>query len=238
MDQTPPPPGDCSDRLLTYAQALIGWRIGEIAARLAAGSFKALHWTLRRLITPAEALMRRALRLLADELPAPKPSSFAPTRRAPPPRPAIRAASANPSRPVFRLTEARPGPRTNWLPVNQRPSISIACFAPPPPPAPRAPVVEAAFADPIWLARRLLRQRMKRPSPRTTLSYFRPPGFKARPLGPDGTEVFKALDDMAMRLELALPGSSSPCRRGKAAPKTLSPQTDPASGSHLPAPAR
>lgn len=224
MDQTLPPPDDRHDRLLTDAQALIGWLIGEIAARLAAGGgLKALRWTLRHLITPAEALMRRALRLLADELPAPKPA--APTRRsAPPPRAATRAASASPSRPVFRLTEARPGTRTDWLPVNQRPRISIAGFAsPPPPPAPRAPVDEAAFAarlarrlaaleaalaDPVRLARRLLRQRMKRPGPRATLSYFRPPGFKARPLGPDGVEVFTELNDIAMRLELALPDSS------------------------------
>lgn len=61
MDQTLPPPDDRYDRLLADAQALIGWLIGEIAARLAAGGgLKALRWTLRHLITPAEALMRRA----------------------------------------------------------------------------------------------------------------------------------------------------------------------------------
>jgi hypothetical protein len=31
--------------------------------------------------------------------------------------------------------------------------------------------------------------------------------LRARPLGPHGAEVFKALNDMAMRLELALPDS-------------------------------
>jgi hypothetical protein len=49
---------------------------------------------------------------------------------------------------------------------------------------------------------------MKRPSPRATLSYFRPPALHARPLGPDGVEAFKALNDIAMRLELAQPDSS------------------------------
>jgi hypothetical protein len=223
MDQTLPPPDDRYDRLLTDAQALLTWLIGEIAARLAAGGgLKALRWTLRHLITPAEALMRRALRLLADELPAPAPAT--PVRRVPPARPAIRAAPAGPRRPVLRLTEARPGTRSAWLPLSQRPRISIAGLAPPPPPpAPRAPVDEAAFAarlarrlaaleaalaDPVRLARRLLRQRMKRPGPRATLSYFRPPGLHAKPLGPDGAEVFKELNDISMRLELALPDSS------------------------------
>jgi hypothetical protein len=81
---------------LTDAQALIGWLIGEIAARLAAGGgFTALRWTPHHLIAPAEALMRRTLHLLADELPAPKLSSFASTRRAPP---SYRSTSARASR--------------------------------------------------------------------------------------------------------------------------------------------
>jgi hypothetical protein len=224
MDQTPPPPDDRRDRLLSDTQALLTWLVGEITARLAAGGgLKVLRWTLRHLITPAEALMRRALRLLAERLPAPEPA--APTRRPLPSRPAIRtAAGAGPRRPVFRLNEARPGARGAWLPVSQRPRISIAGLAPPPPPpAPRAPVDEAAFAarlarrlaaleaalaDPRPLARRLLRLRMKRSGPRATLSYFRPPGLHARPLGPERMEVFKALNDIAMRFELAQPDSS------------------------------
>ncbi|MBA3070378.1 MAG: hypothetical protein FP825_18115 [Hyphomonas sp.] len=59
MDQSPPPPDDRYDDLLIAAQDLIGWLIGETARLLAlGGGVKILRWTLRHLLTPAEALMR------------------------------------------------------------------------------------------------------------------------------------------------------------------------------------
>jgi len=123
---------------------------------------------------------------------------------------------------VFRLNEPRPGARRSWLPVNQRPRLSVAGLAPPPPP-PRAPAdagalearlrrrleaLKAALADPVPLARRLLRQRMKSPAPRPALAYDRSPGLKAKPLGADGEAVFRQLNDIARQLEPAATDSS------------------------------
>lgn len=72
----------------------------------------------------------------------------------------------------------------------------------------RLAALASALANPVPLARRLLRQRMKPRTARATLPYFRPPGIRARALGAPDLQLFHGLNDLALRLELAAPDSS------------------------------
>ncbi|MFN3912176.1 hypothetical protein [Hyphomonas sp.] len=220
MDQTLPSPDHPHDPLLREVQHLVSWLLGGLAIRLAGGpDLKGLRWIVRHLLTPAEAVLRRALHVLADTLPRPVP------RAAPPPPPPGRPDAANPPAPrapVFRLNEALPRP--GQIPLSRRPRISVAGEAPPPSPLPRPgpadparrrakilarfAALRAAFDDPVPLARRLLRRRMKSALRRVTLAFFRPPGRQSSALGAPGLDILDRLNALALRLHLAQPDTS------------------------------
>lgn len=202
--------------LLGEAQHLLVWLIDTLLGLLREGGAqpgpKLLRHCLREYLAPAEAVLRRALRLLADGL-APLPLRTRSTPAKPPHIANERA--ANPRRPVFRLNE--PAPRKAAAPLSRRPQISVAGEAPPPPartPDPaafrarflrRLGALEAAFADPMRYARRLLRQRS--PARKLTLAYVRIPGAAAKCLAEEGRNLLRRLNDAAMSAEL-LPNTS------------------------------
>lgn len=216
MDTARLPADDAADALLGRTRHLLGWLIGELAAALVpeAGP-KALRWAARHLLAPAEALMRRALRLIAAGLPAPAPKRPAlahATRPAPAPS-APRKARA----PVFRLMERLPRPAALAAPL---PRITDILRAParavPPQPLtttnPRAALerlqrrveaLRAAWLAPLPLARRLQRRLAANSgAPKLTLAYLRPPGARTRALGPDGAAIFRDINDAALAAEL------------------------------------
>jgi len=169
--------------------------------------------------------MRRALRLLMADLPPEAPKAPAATRPAPS-RNACRR-EAQPRRPVFRLTEPPVRPRTVYLPPDQRPRISVPGLTPLIPakagaanrgPGPaaleaklqrRLAALQDAYANPMPLARRLLRLRTARPDrPKLTLAYTRPPGFHTRGLAGPGRDIYHRLNETALAAELRFPDSS------------------------------
>jgi hypothetical protein len=186
------------------AAALIG-EARELSAGLVAFLFNQLHAApasalgprmlrtfLRTVIKPCEALIRRAIYLLAARL-APLARS-APRARssAKPPAPQRHPQPDAPRVPAFRLTEPTGPARTPGLPLIKQPRISSFGEAPPTRPAPRVSpdvfnqrfvlrlaALRAACADPDQCARRLLRRlARKRPAARP-LKPAPPPGIKA-----------------------------------------------------------
>lgn len=212
MEPTPQPADHPHGALLSEAHHLLVWLIETLHGVLCrpGASLKTLRLWTREYLTPAEAAMRRALRLLADGL-APIPVRIQNNSAPPPAGQPARAATPRP--PLFRLGEPAPRPRT--LPLAQRPQISIAGTAPPPPArlsrTPDAAVLQAsllrrlealerAFADPMRHARRLVRQRC--PARRLTLSYMSIPGARARCLAAEGQTLLTRLNDAALKAEL------------------------------------
>ena len=228
MDTAPPPADDLHDALLGETRTLIGGLIGELTRALSSGQPgpRTQRWMVRHLLVPAEALMRRALRLIAQTmtLPPPRPRrAAAPLRSKPARAPAPRKLRA----PVFRLAESLPRPRQAYLPEHLRPRISIIGLPPlvPVRAAPKRPpratkdaltrltrridALRLAFEDPAPSARRLLRRRMIRAGrPKLTLSYYRPPGLKAAALNGIGRDTFLRVNDAALNAELRAPDSS------------------------------
>jgi len=204
--------------LLSEAQHLLVWLIdtlhGLLGAAGARPTLRELRLWVRDYLAPAEGAMRRALRLLAATL-APVPVR---TRTNAPPPPAGGTSSQPTRRPAFRLFEAPP--RKGSLPLARRPQISVAGEAPPPVPAARRPVDEAAtyrrflrrlealelaFENPLRHARRLARRR--RPDRKLTLAYTVPPGARARSLTGDAADLLSRLNHAALQAELS-PDSS------------------------------
>ncbi|MBU3922316.1 MAG: hypothetical protein KJ961_17110, partial [Alphaproteobacteria bacterium] len=205
MSQTPPLPDDDVPHgaLIEEGGRLVRWLITEMRALFAglAGQPPGLAW-LRRLarqyIIPAEAVLRRAVHLIADTLPPLEPS----TR----PRGSVRPRAGGgpapqarkPRAPVFRLTEPLSRPPTNYLPVNQRHRISVAGDAPPPPaPPPRKPDparLQARLLRRLAAAERLLRLRARTPRPAPALAFHKIPGLKAEPLRTDGQRILQDLN--------------------------------------------
>ena len=170
--------------LIAEANSLINWLLDAVEDALAPGvrrTLPGLKSLYRDYLLPAEAALRRALHILAADLPAPKPRAGS----APPPRkpePATpKAAQFRP--PLFRLSEPQPRPKTDHLPAHLAPRISIIGVTPrPAPPTPRRKLNEAdleaqlrrrldalnaAFANPLAAVRR-------RPPPATPPRQIRP----------------------------------------------------------------
>lgn len=145
---------------------------------------------LRTVIKPCEALLRRAIFLLAARM---KPL----VRQTVRPRPFAKPPTLPPNRapaafriPAFRLTEPAGPARTGTLPLSQQPRISVFGAAPPARPAPpvspelfnqrfvmRLAALRAACADPDRCAVRLLRRLARSRPPARPLKPTPPPGI-------------------------------------------------------------
>lgn len=163
----------------------------------------------RDYLLPAEAALRRALHILAADLPAPKPraASTPPPRK--PPAAAPKATRFRP--PVFRLGEPQPRPKTDHLPPRLRPRISIIGVTPRTEPLPhrklhavdleaqlrrRLDAFEAAFANPLAAVRRLQR-RLAKPGPARPKLAPAIPGHTSHRIAADGRGVLTRLDTAA-----------------------------------------
>ncbi len=189
MTTYPPPSDEAAHRDLAAkavhaAAGLIAFILNHINAAppgpLSAGMIQTF---LRTMIKPGEALVRRAIYLLAALLPAPKPRA-ATTARLPAPTRAVPPAPPTPRIPAFRLTE--PAPRPGAVP----PRTGA-------PNAPRTPkplsddalnllnytfvnrlmALRAACADPERCALRLRRRLLRKIPPARPLSDKAPPGL-------------------------------------------------------------
>lgn len=198
---TPPPDDYRHGALIDEGGRLVRGLIAEVRAQIAGRtgpslSLAFLRWLLRHYIAPAEAILRRALHLIADTLP---PLAPAARRAAPPPkRSAPATGPAQPRAPVFRLTERLPAPPTPYMPLNLRPRVSVPGLTPiapaaPPPGKPnharmearlfrRLAALEAAWNDPRRAALRLQRLRARRKPRAPMLSAVRIPGAASRAL--------------------------------------------------------
>ncbi len=189
MPTYPPPPDEAAHRDLAAkavhaAAGLIAFILNHIDAAppgpLPAGMIQTF---LRTMIKPGEALVRRAIWLLAALLPAPKPRAVttsrgpAPTRAAPPDPPTPRI-------PAFRLTEPAPRPGTfpprTGLPTAPRAMSPLSddalnrlnhTFVN------RLMALRAACADPELCALRLRRRLLRSPPASLPLSDKAPPGL-------------------------------------------------------------
>jgi len=199
-------------QLIAEANHFINWLLDSIDAALAPGIARTLPGmkaVLRDYLLPAEAALRRALHILAADLPPPKPTAA----NAVPPRRPERPAS-KPTRlrlPTFRLSEPQPRPKTDHLPVRLRPRISIIGVTPRTEPAPRRKLtaidlearlrrrVEAlinAFNNPAAAVRRLQRRLAKAGAARPKLAATIPGHTSAR-ISADGRSVLNRLDESA-----------------------------------------
>src|SRR3990167_3858934 len=201
---TAPPPLDI-DPLVYKAAHLALWLAAELRALLAGAPGKVfelpfLRYVMRHYLTPAQAALRRAIHRMAAGIPplrAP-PRRFKPLPRAIPTLYPVRRDT--PRAPQFRLTESSPRPRAEYIPADRRPRIRLLTpgLAPPPPPPPpvrradlasyearlrrRFTAFEAAIANPMREARRLLRLKARQTERKPLLSFAKIPGYRARPL--------------------------------------------------------
>lgn len=215
--QTPAAPdADHLDALIGRAAHLALWLAGQVREMLAPLPGKVLEapflrHLLRHYLVPAEAALRRAVHLIAADMPAPR----APLR---PLRPLPRViAPLNPVKretvrpPTFRLTEPQPRPQTDYIPEHLRPRIRVlspdAPLASPPPasqPRPRASLesrlrrrfaaLDAALANPEREARRLLRLQARQTPRKPLLAFARIPGYRARPLQESGRSALSSIN--------------------------------------------
>jgi hypothetical protein len=198
--------------LIAEANSLINWLLDAVEDALAPGvrrTLPGLKSLYRDYLLPAEAALRRALHILAADLPAPKPRAGS----APPPRkpePATPKATRFRT-PIFRLSEPQPRPKTDHLPARLQPRISIIGVTPRPAPTPRRKLNEAdlemqlrrrlnalnaAFANPLAAVRRLQR-RLAKPNTKRPKLAAAIPGHTAPPLAGDGHAFLTRLDDAA-----------------------------------------
>lgn len=227
MSQPLPFPEDPRYRaLVAEAVHFITWLLDTLGDSLAPGSdrsHKSLRWLNTHLLLPAEAAVRRALHILADTL-APAPSRLAPAgvgRPSAPPQP-----KAGPQRVSFRLTEPLLRPKTDYLPLNQRPRITLIGVTPRPAPKPPKPrlapnpvhveadlltrfaALEAVLDNPLKAARRLqrlkarlaARWKKRRQPARPLLAYLAVPGAASEQIGPEGIRILRALNEAAFAL--------------------------------------
>ncbi len=221
MSQTPPPPDHRSHEpdLIDRGGHLTRWFIGQITNFLAPQpgqvfAARYLRWLMRDYLLPAEAALRRTLHLLAALLPPLAAATLA-LRISAHPRAGggLARQIRKPRTPLFRLTEPPPRPRTNYLPVSQRPRISVPGMTPPLLAAAvsaqqrgaalearlrrRLAALTAAWEDPDKAALRLqrlaARGRIKSPA----LNYFRIPGLGAAPLKGEGSSLLEDLNRAA-----------------------------------------
>lgn len=217
MSQSPPPPEDDIPHgaLIDEGARLVRWLITEMHVLLAglAGQRPAVAFLrdlARHYLAPAEAVLRRAIHLLANALPAPVARAKAQSPARPRTDDAAQRRPAKPRTPSFRLTEPLPRPRADYLPEALRPRISVPGLTPDPPAraAPSKPdparlearllrrlaALEAAWDNPAAAARRLQRQRARQPAARPRLSFVKIPGLKARPLADLGERILRDLN--------------------------------------------
>jgi hypothetical protein len=219
MSQLPPSPehNDAEQHLLGQADNLTGWYIDQLTDLLAAEPGKVfglafLRWVLRHFLLPTEAIPRRALYLFAAGLPAHAAPPLTSTRPAHPradrglvrPAPTTRA-------PLFRLTESQPRARVEYLPVNQRPRISVPGLTPPAPVKPaaarrtpdqleahlrrRLAALVAAWNDPETAAARLRRLMARGKLRHPALSFLKIPGARASTINDVAAPILKDLND-------------------------------------------
>ena len=198
--------------LIAQANSLINWLLDAVEDALAPGvrrTLPGLKSLYHDYLLPAEAALRRALHILAADLPAPKPRAATPL---PPHKPEIadpKAAQFRP--PVFRLSEPQPRPKTDHLPARLAPRISIIGVTPRPAPTPRRELNEAdlemqlrrrldalnaAFANPLAAVRRLQRRLVKSGTARPKLAAAIP-GHASPRLAGDGHAFLTRLNESA-----------------------------------------
>lgn len=203
MDTPTTPAQDRLDALIHDAAHLALWLAGQLRDMLAPAPGKILdvplmRYLVRHYLRPAEAALRRAIHLMASDMPALRADArcFKPLPRAIAPLWPLKRETVRP--PTFRLTEPQPRPQADYLPESQRPRIRVltpgAPTPPPPPPARREPAgyearlrrrfaaLEAALANPVREARRLLRLRARQPDRKPLLAFARIPGYRAKPI--------------------------------------------------------
>lgn len=188
-------------QLMIEANHFISWLLDSIDAALAPGIARTLPGMkaiFLDFLLPAEAALRRALHILAADLPAPKPRAA----NAVPPRKPERPASkpTRPRTPSFCLSEPPPRPKTDHLPVRLRHRISVIVVTPRTEPAPRRKLTainfearlrrrfEAlinAFNNPAAAVRRLQRRLAKAGAARPKLAATIP-GHTSEPIAADG----------------------------------------------------
>jgi|JI9StandDraft_1071089.scaffolds.fasta_scaffold120228_2 hypothetical protein len=201
MEHTLPPPDETTSSLVS--------RTRELVAGLVAFVFNVLHDAppgpmalaqirlfLRTVIKPGEALLRRAIYLLAARLPTPAPRAATVRAAAP-----VRTPQTQTPRrliPAFRLTEpaglARPGkpgqappPRTGAAPDLYAPSEKFVR---------RLAALQAACADPDKFARLLRRRLARRRLPALPLA-LRPPSGITQSRSPDTKSLYASLAQAA-----------------------------------------
>ena len=199
-------------QLIAEANHFINWLFDSIAAALAPGIARTLPGmkaVFRDYLLPAEAALRRALHILAADLPAPKPraANAVPPRK--PKRPASKPTRARP--PSFRLSEPQPRPKTDHLPMRLRPRIPIIGVTPRTEPAPRRKLtaidLEArlrrrfealinAFNNPAAAVRRLQR-RLARPGASPVKLAAAIPGHASELIAAEGRAILTRLDESA-----------------------------------------
>ena len=237
MSQTPPPPEDDVPHglLIDEGGRLTNWLMTRLREALAARagqllSIPFLRGLIRDYILPAEAALRRAIHLIADTLPPLGSHTYAAAGRLPGARPSQgnRSAISDPSKPrtpSFRLTETLPRPRTNYIPVNQRPRISVAGDASPPAQAPELYVDRAerlkaqlrrrlaaltnAWEDPLRTAKRLQRLRARGKIRTPALSFLKIPGSGAETLGERGADILRELNSVLFEDSVRLRADTS-----------------------------
>ncbi len=236
MPETPPPPEDdvphgplideggwLTNVLMIRLREALAARAGQLLA------IPVLRSLMRDYLLPAEAALRRAIHLIAATLPPVEDRSHA-AGRLPGARPSQgnRSAISDPSKPrtpSFRLTESLPRPPTNYIPVSQRPRISIAGDPPPPARAPepytvraerlearlrrRLAALMAAWDDPQRTAERLQRLRARGRIRTPALSFLKIPGARAETLGELGTRILRELNRTAFEESLRLRADTS-----------------------------
>jgi hypothetical protein len=204
-------------QVIAEANHFINWLFDSIAAALAPGIARTLPGmkaVFCDYLLPAEAALRRALHILAADLPAP-------TKKQPPTKPTNpeypreggdRAKDTPRARPpTFRLSEPQPRPKTDHLPVRLRPRISIIGVTPRTEPAPRRKLTAidlearlrrrfealiAAFNNPAAAVRRLQRRLAKAGAARPKLAATIP-GHTSERIAADGRSVLTRLDESA-----------------------------------------
>ncbi len=203
MDTAPTPEEQRLDDLIHEAARLALWLAGQMRDWLAPQPGKILEapllrYILRHYLKPAEAALRRAVHLMASDMPVPRAPArpFKPLPRVIPTLWPVKRGAARP--PAFRLTEPQTRPDTDYIPESRRPRIRVLTPGAPSPPAPpkahrepmnletrlrrRFAALEAAIADPVREARRLLRLRARQTVRKPLLSFTKIPGYRAKPI--------------------------------------------------------
>jgi hypothetical protein len=218
MSETPPFPDDLLDApgLVAEARQLAAGLVAFLFNRLKEAppgplSLAQIRLFLRTVIKPCEALIRRAIYLLAAQM-RPPAARAAPARKpVPPARLPAGGIATPPLVPAFRLTEPQPRPQPGDLPEHLRPRVSIAGTAPPASPraAPdlaalsarllrRLAALHAACADPDLCARRLVRRLARNRPAARPLAAAMPTGMRQSRMD-DMKSLFERIDHAATR---------------------------------------